>query len=306
MNRNFTRPVTIASVCGPNGSPELIFALAEQAAKQKPDLILLHECWHYTGGPVEAGIDHEMTKRVMALAKQYGTYIVHPLLIPEKDNDFNSAVVIDRNGAIIGRYDKAYPFWPELVAKDKIGGNFPGGLCQPVIDCDFGKIAIFICFDANFPELWSYAAENGAELVLWPSAYGAGRQLQAHALNNHFYIVTSTSSGHCMAFDINGERIVNVHHNRPFIQWITLDLDRCIFHENYNLDKIYKLTSENPPLVEIEKHWPEEQWIIVRSAQEGVSAREVCKNAGMEELRNYKLRSKKHIDELRKNGLRKE
>ena len=46
MNRNFTRPVTIASVCGPNGSPELIFALAEQAAKQKPDLILLHECWH--------------------------------------------------------------------------------------------------------------------------------------------------------------------------------------------------------------------------------------------------------------------
>ena len=303
MNRNLTRPVTIASVCGPNGSPEEIFALAEQAAKQKPDLILLHECWHYTGGPIEAGIDHEMTKRVMALAKQYGTYIVHPLLIPEKDNDYNSAIVIDRNGEMIGRYDKAYPFWPELVATGKVGGNFPGRLDQPVIECDFGKIAILIYFDANFPEVWENASNQGAELVLFASAYGAGRQLEAHALNHHYYIVSSTSSGHCMAIDINGERIVNVHHNKPYVQWMTLDLDRCIFHENYNLDILYGLTEEKDPKVEIEKHWLDEQWVIVRSAKEGVSAREVCKNAGMEELRQYKLRSKKHIDDVREHGV---
>lgn len=306
MNRNYVRPVTIASVCGPNATPEEIFELARQAASQRPDLILLHECWCYTGGKVEGGPDDPMTKRVRALAKEYGTYIVHPLLVHGEDYDYNSAYVIDREGNIIGRYDKTYPYWPELVEKNKEGGNFPGALRQPVIDCDFGRIAIFICFDANFPDIWSYAAEQGAELILWPSAYGAGKQLEAHALNNHYYIVSSTSSGHCMAFDINGERIVNVHHDRPFVQWITLDLDRCIFHENYNLDRLHRLVSEKPPRVEVEKHWPEEQWIIVRSAMEGVSAREVCREAGMEELRDYKIRSRRYIDSLRENGIGKD
>ena len=152
----------------------------------------------------------------------------------------------------------------------------------------------------------SYKTESGAtkegKLYFATNLWGSNRQIHSTYIPADFDMSQTVYMPD--KIDINGERIVNVHHNRPFIQWITLDLDRCIFHENYNLDKIYKLTSENPPLVEIEKHWPEEQWIIVRSAQEGVSAREVCKNAGMEELRNYKLRSKKHIDELRKNGLR--
>ena len=53
------------------------------------------------------------------------------------------------------------------------------------MDCDFGKLAILICFDANFPSVWDEAARQGAELVIWPSAYGAGTQLAAHALNHH-------------------------------------------------------------------------------------------------------------------------
>ena len=306
MNREYIRPVTIASVCGANATPDEMFELTRQAAKQHPDLILLSECWHYRGGPVEAGIDHPMTKRIMALAKEFGVYIVHPLLMPDEDYDRNSALVIDRNGEIIGRYDKTYPYWPELVEEGKVGGNFPGALHQPVIDCDFGRIAVFICFDANFPDIWAYAAEQGAELVLWPSAYAAGRQLEAHALNNHYNIVSATSSGHCMAFDINGERIVNVRNESVYVQWITLDLDRCIFHENYNMDKLEKLLAEKPRRIEVEKHWPEEQWIIVRSAIAGVSAREVCREAGMEELRSYKLRSRDYIDNLRKNGIKKD
>ena len=135
--------------------------------------------------------------------------------------------------------------------------------------------------------------------MVWSSAYGAGRQLQAHALNHHYPIVTSTLSGNCMVFDINGQRLIDVHCDQPFVQWVTLDLDRCIFHENFNTEKLNELLSQPSPSVGVEEHWTEEQWIIVRSAKEGVSAREVCRQAGLEELRDYKRRSRAAIDAIR-------
>ena len=118
-------------------------------------------------------------------------------------------MLIDRGGEIAGRYDKLYPYWSEFEPDERGLACVPGR-GDGVFDCDFGRIAIRICFDANFSNIWADAAERGAEQVLWSSAYGAGTQLMAHALNHHFPIVTSTLSGHCMAFDIDGERIVNL------------------------------------------------------------------------------------------------
>jgi len=107
-----------------------------------------------------------------------------------------------------------------------------------------------------------------------------------------------------MVFDINGERVVDVHGEGHFTQWVTLDLDRCIFHENFNEEKLGALLEETPRRVEVEKHMTREQWIIVRSAQPGVSAREACAKAGMEELRAYKQRSRAAIDALRPGSVR--
>ncbi|MCL1796334.1 MAG: carbon-nitrogen hydrolase family protein [Clostridia bacterium] len=289
------RPVRIASIAGPRENPDAFFDQAEKAAKQRPDLIVLPEMWQPAGSET---IEGDAITRLCAVARDNGCYIIHPTLLLDAGKRYNTALLIDRGGAIAGRYDKRYPYWEEFSPD---GNGLP---CAPgegagVFDCDFGRIAIRICFDANFPELWSEAAKHGAELVIWPSAYAAGTQLAAHALNHHFPIVTSTLTGNCMVFDINGERIVNVRSDSHFTQWVTLDLDRCIFHENYNEDKLAMLLAENPGRVGIEKRMPDEQWIIVRSASDGVSARDVCRDAGMEELRRYKERSKKEIDAMR-------
>ncbi len=301
MNRNGIRPVTIASVCSRGGKIDTVLALAEEAAKQKPDLILMPEGWHYQGLPsMDEEANHPATKKLYEIAKEYGVYIVESSVRKEGDEFFNSAIVIDRSGENKAIYNKTYPYWPELKSEENPYGSIPGKCNQPVIDFDFGKVGIFICFDANFPDIWADAANQGAELILWLSAYGAGRQLEAHALNNHYYIVSATTSGHVMGIDINGERFVNTCSKEPAVQFVTVDLDRCIFHENYNLDILDELLAENPPKIEVEKHWLEEQWIVIRSAREGVSAREVCKNAGMEELRAYKRRSREGIDAIRR------
>jgi predicted amidohydrolase len=295
MNKNAVRPVTIASICGSGGNTPEFLRLVDQAAAGRPDLIVLPENWQ----DVYESIDSAIIMRLRGIARENSTYILHPTQLKNPDGTAtNTALLIDREGDIAGRYDKIYPYWPELET------IAPGALHQPIISCDFGRLAVFICFDANFPDIWADAALQGAELVVWPSAYGAGHQLQAHAYNHHYPIVTSTLAGYCMAFDIDGEQIINVRSDRRFVQWLTLDLDRCIFHQNFNEDKLAQLLDEQPPRIEVEKRWPAEEWIVVRSAQEGVSAREVCRQAGMEELRAYKRRSREFIDGARENAPR--
>ena len=291
MNSNpvLIRPVTIASICGSFDAEEGK-KLVTAAAARKPDLILLPEAWQ---GMDPEPMDSRMIGSMRDISRTYGVYILHPTVITEESRSTNTALLFDRRGDLAGRYDKIYPYWEEMPAIR------PGATDQCVIDCDFGKLGIFICFDANFPCIWANAEEQGAELIVWPSAYAAGSQLAAHALNHHYPIVTCTQPGYCMVFDIDGSRTVNVHRDSPFIQWVTLDLDRCIFHENFNTDKLESLLKEVPPRVEVEKHRTEEQWFIVRSAREGFSARQVCREAGMEELRDYKRRSRNFIDAMR-------
>jgi len=289
------RPVTIASISGPREDPDEFLRQAEVATAQHPDLIVLPELWQ----PIlSETIDSEVVSHLRVLASKNRCYIIHPTSLLDEGKRYNTAFLIGRDGVITGRYDKLYPYWSEF---DDDPACTPGSQ-SGVMECDFGRIAVRICFDANFPSIWADAAEQDAELVIWSSAYGAGTQLAAHALNHHYPIVTSTLSGHCMVFDINGERTLNVRGEVHYTQWITLDLDRCIFHENFNEEKLNMLLQERPRRIEIEKHLPDEQWIIVRSVQEGVSAREVCAQAGMEELRAYKQRSRKAIDAMRINS----
>lgn len=294
MLYSFVCPVTIASVCGV-ADRELMISLVKQAAENRPDIVVLPENWQQMRGEA---LDSPVNKELQALAKEHKVYIISSTYIREVDGlMYNTALLIDREGKIAGRYDKRYPYWNEIT--DDPDTNALPGTTPLVFDTDFGRLGIAICFDANFPQLWAEMAEQGAELVIWPSAYAAGTQLAAHALNHHYPIVTSTTSGHFSAFDIDGRRIAHTNGTQAHLEWITLDLDRCIFHENFNQEILHNLISSFDSPVELEYHHAEEQWLVVCARKEGVSAREACKKAGMEELRAYKQRSRLAIDKLR-------
>ena len=286
------RPVSVACVCGDIGNDAEFLRLTEEAAAQQPDLVVLSEVWQGWGKNADrAGT----LARMRMTAKKHGVYILHTMICEEDGKSYNTSLILGRDGETVGRYDKVYPYWGELPPNDNVT---PGDAVR-AIDLDFGRIAVLVCFDANFPNAWASAAKQGAELVIFTSAYGAGMQLAAHALNHHYPIVSATLGGYSMAFDIDGQCMVNVKSSGYYVQFYQLDLDRCIFHENFNQEILGKLLAESPPRVEVEKHWLAEQWIIVRSARAGVSARSVCAEAGMEELRQYKARSRAAIDQMR-------
>ena len=65
---------------------------------------------------------------------------------------YNTAVVVDADGTILGKYRKHHiphleKFWEKFYFR-------PGNLGYPVFDTAVGKVGVYICYDRHFPEGW--------------------------------------------------------------------------------------------------------------------------------------------------------
>ncbi|HEX5498015.1 MAG TPA: carbon-nitrogen hydrolase family protein, partial [Thermomicrobiales bacterium] len=241
-------------------------------------------------------LDGPIISAMADIARRHAAYIVCPLDRQDGACRVNSAVLLDRAGAIAGVYDKVYPYWSEFALQPPVAI----GETVPVFATDFGRVGLAICFDANFPEVWQALADDGAELVVWPSAYSAGTTLQAHALTHHFAIVTSTQTADCLVYDIDGSELAYEQSADINVTRVTLDLDRGIYHENFNLAKRDRLLAEHGDDVEQERHLAREQWFILKAKRPGVSARALAREYGLEELQDYVNRSRRQIDDMRR------
>jgi predicted amidohydrolase len=290
------RPVRIVSIGFPEASRSLeeVCALVSREAALGSDLILLPETWTGHKLPPET-MEGPTIAALSKIAREHHTYIVCPLDRMKDSQRLNSAILIDRKGEVAGFYDKVFPYWSEYDLKPPV----EPGHKVPVFQTDFGRLGITICFDVNFPEVWQALADQGAELVVWPSAYSAGMSLQAHAINHHYYIVTATNLKDCLAYDITGENILTESSPDLHMSRITLDLDRGIYHENFNSESLAKLLKEHSQDIEQEKWLTKEQWFVLKARRPGVSARSLAKEYGLEELRDYINRSRREIDRMR-------
>ena len=63
---------------------------------------------------------------------------------------------------------------------------------------------------------------------------------------------------------------------------LTLDLDRGIYHQNFNIEARDKLLREHSNDVRQEKWLDREQWFVLAATRPGVSARALAKEYGLE------------------------
>ena len=288
------RPVRVVSLSFRIGSKSLdeVAATVDREGAAGCDLIALPETWT---GSVPESLNERTITTLAALAQAHHTYVVCPIYRREGERRLNSAVMIDRRGEIACVYDKVFPYWSEFDLTPPV----EMGRDVAVYPADFGRVGMAICFDVNFPEVWQRLADRQAELVIWPSAYSAGSSLQAHALNHHFAIVTATSTGDCQVYDITGERVLDECSEGLHISRVTLDLDRGIYHENFNLEKRDRLLRERCDDVLLERCLPREEWFVLKARRAGVSVRALAQEYGLEELRDYLGRSRREIDRMR-------
>ena len=290
------RPVRIASLSFPVGTdPRRVAAAVDAEGARGCDLIALPETWMGQADHEPEVLTGPSVTLMSELARRHATYVVCPIDRIEGSRRLNTAVLIDRGGEVAGCYDKVFTYWSEFDVTPPVGV----GTTVPVFDTDLGRIGMTTCFDVNFPEVWQRLAEQEAELVIWPSAYSAGTSLQAHALNHHYYIVTSTQTCDCLVYDITGRQLLYEQAPGFNVSRITLDLDRGIYHSNYNLDKRDRLLAEHGDAVEQELWMELESWFVLRARRPGVSARQLARACGLEELRDYIARSRREIDAMR-------
>jgi predicted amidohydrolase len=295
------RPVRAVSVGFHPGLPlDRMVELVDEAAKQGADIVALPETCRGQDGKSQEPVDGPTVSAMAALAKKHATYIACPIDRKDGGQRFNSVVLLDRRGNVAFIYDKMYPVWQaECVKTPPVRPGTSVGVYQ----ADFGRIGFAICFDVNWAPIWQRLADLGAELVVWPSAYSAGRSLQAQAVNYNYYILSATWKADCLIFDIDGEQMVYDQKNRgdgTNVTRATLDLDRCIFHQDLNLpEKLEKLLREKGDDVAREKWLEMEGWFVLKAKRPGVSARELARQYGMEELRQYINRSRCEIDKCR-------
>ena len=179
--RAIGRPVRAVSIGFKPGLPlEQIANLVDQEGQRGTDIIALPEvCWGQNDKSQE-GLDGPTISAAARMAGKHRTYIVCPIDRRNGDRRLNSAVLLDRRGQIVGVYDKMYPFAYEEFAKQPSVQPGQGVMVYPT---DFGRIGLAICFDVNWAPLWQRLSDLGAELVIWPSAYSAGRSLQARSID---------------------------------------------------------------------------------------------------------------------------
>lgn len=291
------RPVRIVSIgFQGTGMPlERIIQHVDEEGARGADVIALPETCRGQDASSEEPLRGPTVTAMAALAAKHRTYIVVPIDQQDQRKRLNTAVLLDRTGHVACQYNKVFPYWAEYELTPSVS---PGDATE-VFEADFGRVGMATCFDANFPEVWKRLSQQGAEVVIWPSAYSGGRSLQAHAINHHYYIVTTSATPDCIAYDITGERILYESTKDVNVSRITLDLDRGIYHQNFNLDKLDKLLKERGQDVAQEKWMELEQWFVLKAKRPGVSARALARQYGLEELRHYIERSRTAIDKRR-------
>ena len=171
----------------------------DKAGRQKPDVVLLTETFPERGvkGTVfdlSEPIPGPATEVLARKAREDHTYIVACMLERDGGKAYDTAVLVDRQGRIAGKYRKVH-----LPLAEVEGGETPGSE-YPVFDTDFGRIGILICWDIFFPETVRILRLEGANIVFVPIAGDPGARhydvtTRARALDNGVYLVTSVGQG---------------------------------------------------------------------------------------------------------------
>jgi predicted amidohydrolase len=167
------------------------------AGRERPDVILLTEAFlnrGVQGKPHEVAqpIPGPATEVLAGKARQYKSYIIVGLLESDGGRTYNTAVLIDREGRLAGKYRKTH-----LPLAEVEDGITPGS-DYPVFDTDFGRIGILICWDFVFPETARILRLKGAEILFLPIAGDPAPRhwdtiTRARAIDNGMFLVASIS-----------------------------------------------------------------------------------------------------------------
>jgi beta-ureidopropionase len=277
-------------------------ALIDVAAAHRPDLICLPETFPSMGvayghiREVAEPVPGPTTEMAMAKAAEIGANVICPINELRGDTILNTAVVIDRSGAIVGKYDKRHPVTTAADFTAMEQGTMPGS-GPAIFDLDFGRIGVRICFDIQWPGDWVGLARDGAEVIVWCSAYDGGFALQSLAWQMSRYVVSAVLSHHAAVIDMTGEVLARTEAPQAVLVQ-QINLDKRLFHTDFNAPQIPAIRRKYGRDVLIRRCHPEGV-MTVESLRDGLSVDDLAAEFDLESVPDYVARhDRAHADLL--------
>lgn len=237
-----------------DGQPEVNLEKAKQAVAKaaelyRPDLVVFPEVY-MSFFPV--GTDHAITLStaqaldgpfvtgMRELARQYGTWLVfgmnEAVEDPADHRNYNTTVVLNSEGEIVSTYRKTHLY--DAFGYKESDTNKPGDKFFEPIDTPFGRIGLFVCYEVRFPEVARYQRSKGADIIIMPTAWAAGKLKSLHfrtlitarAIENTVYMLAcdqcdGNSIGESVAVDPMGVPVASAGEGETLLP-VYIDLDR--------------------------------------------------------------------------------
>ena len=184
---------------------ETVVRMTEEAAAQGAEFVLFPEYAMFKQPVRDAeflktceSLDGPFASGLRALAKRLGVYVLCGLneKIEGEKVGYNTILIVGKDGTDLGVYRKVHLY-------DAFGGREsdwirPGPTDQQVVfhigDLDCG---VMTCYDVRFPEITRQLVDQGAEVILLPTAWTAGTRKEDHwmtlvrarAIENTAYVI---------------------------------------------------------------------------------------------------------------------
>jgi predicted amidohydrolase len=203
---------------------ERFVAAVESSVKGKADVILLPEGITVVGNgksyvEVSEPVPGPTTARLAELARRRSAYVAAGIYEREGPVVYNTAVLLDRAGRLVGKYRKVY------LPREEIEKGITPGSSYPVFRTDFGTVGMMICYDVFFPDPARGLATQGAEILLMPIWGGNETLAKARAIENRVFLAASGYDFPTQIYDPAGE-ILSAAPERGTAAIATIDLNR--------------------------------------------------------------------------------
>jgi predicted amidohydrolase len=155
----------------------------------------------------------------------------------------NRAFVFGPDGGLLATYDKIHMFDVDLDNGEswRESAAYTPGDAAVVVDLDFARLGLGICYDVRFPQLFRAQALAGAQILTMPAAFT--RQTgeahwhvlqRARAIENGAFVVSAAQGGrhedgretygHSLIVDPWGRVLAEADHDEPGVVIADIDL----------------------------------------------------------------------------------
>jgi hypothetical protein len=270
-----------------------------QTADYRPDFVCFTEVARELGTPSDdpawlgEAVPGETTEAVGEVAKEVGTHVIVGMHEQLDGDVYNAAVLIGRDGEVIGRYHKMQPTCGEMEQK-----NVRPGESAMTFDTDLVKVGMLICFDLKFPEVSMSLARNHARIAFFPSMFHGGSRHQSIARDHGMFLVVSQAN-ESVVVDMCGRRLAWQGYQEPLVQkgqlapfaFVETNVDCKSYHLDLNQAKLGDIQSKYGAGVQFEIMRPEATFVM-SSLMDDVSVEDVEAEFEMEDLWTYYDRSR--------------